>query len=85
MWSKVTLQAMQDKLCLNLFSSGKRVALLTGNRRSAQELGTAAYLVLGVLDIPLLLLFYLSVLMLRCIWGRLWFCRKILCKEHQSI
>lgn len=46
---------------------------------------TTAYLVLGVLDFPLLLLFYLGVLMLRCMWGRLWFYRKILCKEHQSI
>ena len=39
MWSKETLQAIRDKSCLNLFCSGKCVALFTGSRRSAQELG----------------------------------------------
>ena len=47
--------------------------------------GTTTYLVLGVLDLPLLLLFHLGVLMLGHIWGQLWFYRKVLWRERHIV
>lgn len=57
----------------------------TGAGSGKMDGTTTTYLILGVLDLPLLLLSYLGVLTLGRIWGQLWFYRKILWKEHHIV
>ena len=57
----------------------------TGAGPGKTDSSTTMYLVLGVLALPLLLLFHLGVLMLGCIWGQLWFYRKVLWRERHIV